>query len=215
MDYALPSVEQQEQMIEKATTDLKAVMLELFTEEEHRPFRLMVKQVLPLMRDAPASGTVRYHGAWAGGLLIHTVEVMKMALTLAETLGPEFLKIEQRNDFRRSVAKAAFLHDIGKIGDGEKPYYIPQDNEWRKTNLGERYTINRDLDELTYLPIPLRGTWMAQKFGVYLSPEETQAIVSSDGPQTEMGRVVSTFLETPLTILIHVSDKWVSQVRRV
>jgi hypothetical protein len=215
MDYPLPSIEQQDQMIEKATTDLKAVMLELFADEEHKPFRLMVKTLLPQLRDSPASSTVRYHGAWAGGLLVHTVSVMQVALTMAETFGPEFLNLAQRNDFRRSIAKATFLHDIGKIGDGDKPYYLPQDNEWRKDKLGERYMINRDLDELTYLPVPIRGTWLAQKFSVYLSPEEVQAVVASDGPQTEMGRVVSTFLETPLTMLVHFADKWVSQVRRV
>jgi len=217
MEFPLPSVEEQERLVATSEQWLKATVNEYFPKEgeEHKTFRLMVKNLLAPLKATPASPSTKWHGAWAGGLLVHTVEVIKTAMKLADMLLPEIPDPDStgRSEFMRSVIKTGFLHDIGKLGDGEHPYYLEQDNEWRKENLGEMFVINRDLRELTYMPIPVRGLWMAQRFGVYLTPEETQAIVSSDGPQTELGKIVATFLETPLTMVIHFADKWVSQVR--
>ena len=39
-------------------------------------------------------------------------------------------------------------HDLGKVGDLENEYYIPQDNEWRRKTLGEVFTHNTDIDNM-------------------------------------------------------------------
>ena len=41
---------------------------------------------------------------------------------------------------------AALFHDLGKIGDGDSPNYIPQTDKWRQDKLSEMYTFNSDLD---------------------------------------------------------------------
>jgi hypothetical protein len=217
MEFKLPSLEEQDRMVAAAETVLRAAVNNYFPKdvEDYRPFRSMVKTLLPLMKSTPASGIVKYHSAFAGGLLVHTAAVLDTALSVATLLQQDAAESpEAQAALLRSVVKAVFLHDIGKIGDGDHPYYLPQDNEWRRNTLGETYTINRDLKELAYLPVPMRGTWLAQKFGVFLTPEETQAILASDGPDSSLARVVSAFFETPLTMLVHFADKWVSQVRR-
>ncbi len=218
MDYNIPSIEDQEIAVTNSEKKLLDLVNEHFPkgEDDYKPFRVMVKKLLPLLRDCPASASAKYHGAWCGGLLAHTVEVIKTALQVSDTVGPDILDADNRVDFLRSVVKCAYLHDIGKLGNVEHSYYLPQDNEWRANNLGEMFTINRDTDQLVYLPVPVRGLWLAQKFGVYVSEAEMQAVVASDGPQTPHGKqVVSTFLENPITMIIHFADVWVSQVRGI
>jgi len=217
MKAELPPVSEQESLVEQADHRLRTFVNGHFPKEQddHKAFRNMVKTLLPLMRQTPASGTVKYHSAWAGGLLVHTVEVIEMGIQVADTVGPGVIKHEKMDDFMRSVVKCCYLHDIGKVGDGETPYYLPQDNDWRRTNLGETYTINRDLDAMAFLPIPLRGLWLAQKFNVFLTQDEMQAVTASDGPGSELGKAINTFFETPLTMVVHFADKWVSLVRKV
>lgn len=213
----LPPFEEQQKLVEQADKDLRAIVNEWFPkdEAEHKPFRSMVGKLLPQMRDTPASGTTRYHSAWTGGLLVHTVNVIQFAVGMTERLVEE-PAIRDGVAFTRSVIKCCYLHDLGKLGDGENPYYLPQENEWRKNNLGEMFTLNRDQDELTFLPVPVRSLYLAQKFGVSLTPDEIQAIIASDGPGTAHGKqVVSTFLELPLTMVVHFADKWVSMIRAV
>lgn len=223
----IPSIEEQEALVEVAAKKLKGAINEFFPKsaEEHKPFRLMVKKLLPVMRDTPASGRVEYHSPWAGGLLVHTVKVMELSRQLADQLGPDIKWKPSgedndsnaiRNAFMRSILKVGFLHDIGKIGNGDKPYYYLQESDWHKEKLGELYTVNRDSSELPYLPVPIRGIWLAHKYGVFLTEDETQAIIASDGPHTVLGKqVIATLLENPITMILHFADKWVSQVQGV
>jgi hypothetical protein len=218
MEFPLPSVEKQEELVEYGKASIKKMINEFFPkdEEEHKTFRLAVKQLLPMMCNNPASPSTKWHGAWPGGLLAHTVEVIELGLMIGELLFPDVQNTfgRDRISWQRSIIKACFFHDVGKVGDLEESYYHPQENEWRRNNLGEMYEINRDQSKLTYLPIPVRGLWIAQRFGVKLTTEETQAIIASDGPATPYGKaVVASFLEDPLSAVVHFTDKWVSQVR--
>ena len=36
---------------------------------------------------------------------------------------------------------AAMHHDLGKLGDGTKPYYLPQDSEWHRKNKNETILV--------------------------------------------------------------------------
>ncbi len=220
--FELPSVEEQERLVKWADEELRSLVNDYFPKgaEEHKPFRFMAKQLMPQMRDSPASSKTDYHSAWPGGMLVHTVMVMQMGLKLTEFMGSmekDSGVFDADINMKRSALKCCYLHDLGKLGEGaDNPYYLEQENEWRKDNLGEQYVIQRDMSQLTYLPIPVRALWLAQKFGVYLTPAEVQAIVASDGPGTPHGKqVISTFLEEPLTAIVHFADKWVSQVRGV
>ena len=41
---------------------------------------------------------------------------------------------------------AALFLDLGKLGDGEQPNYLPQTDKWRQDKLSEMYQYNPDLD---------------------------------------------------------------------
>lgn len=220
MDHEQPSVDEQNQMVDLAEKTLKGIVNEHFPKDDegHKPFRLMVKKLLPKLRNSPASANTKYHGAWCGGLLVHTTAVIVAGLNVAETFHED---IEKDDDgalamFKKSIVKACFLHDLGKLGNLAHPYYLEQDNDWRAANLGELFVINRDTSQLPYLPVPVRALWIAQQFSIELTEEEYQAVIASDGPQTAHGKqVVSTFLEEPLTMVVHFADVWVSQVRGI
>ena len=220
MQFDPPSVEEQERLVEEAMKGIRAAVNEFFpkTKEEHKLFRLMVKKMLPVMMNNPASPSTRYHSAWAGGLLAHTWAVIETGMAIEQSLRPLRPGAEPHSNLllRQSVIKCGFLHDLGKIGDGEHPYYLEQDNDWRAQNLGELYTIERDLNVMPYLPVPQRAVWLAYEYGVHLTQEEVQAIIASDGPGSAQGKqVIATFLETPLTMIIHFADKWASQARGI
>lgn len=69
----------------------------------------------------PAS--LKYHHAYEGGLLQHTVEVVEFALGINNMLGYK----EEYDD----ICIASLLHDVGKI------------NQYKKTAFGWSYTKNR------------------------------------------------------------------------
>lgn len=213
----IPDLEQQEAMLAQSEHYVKNVINRNFPKGEgHTAFRRLVKETLPKMRNTPASAKVDYHSAWTGGLLVHTAEVIKTALGVFDLLGPDLYSTEHRDDLCRSIIKCGYLHDLGKLGNLDYPYYEIQENEWRKENLGETFTINRDTSQLPYLPVPVRAVWIAQSYGVNLSEIETQAIVASDGQHTPLGKaVIASLLQHPLTMLIHFADLWSSQARGI
>jgi hypothetical protein len=208
-------------MVDLAEKALKEIVYDHFPKKEDgsdKLFRVMVKKLLPKLRNTPASANAKYHGAWCGGLLVHTVAVIQAGLNVADTFREDIEKDDEGAlaMFKKCVVVACFLHDIGKVGNLAHPYYLEQDNDWRADNLGEMFVINRDTNLLPYLPVPVRSLWIAQQFDISLTEEEVQAIVASDGPQTAHGKqVVSTFLEEPLTMVVHFADVWVSQVRGI
>ena len=40
-------------------------------------------------------------------------------------------------------------HDLGKVGDLQHDYYIPQDNEWRRKNMGEIFKHNEKCEYMS------------------------------------------------------------------
>ena len=123
------------------------------------------------------------------------------------------LSEEERPEFFASVVRAAFLHDLGKIGNEDILYYKEQLSDWHRKR-GMVFEIDYESD-LTYLPVPIRSLWWAQKFGVYLSEEEVQAILCHDGPDSKGGNLVSALNEGPLTMILHFADKWVGIDRAI
>jgi len=213
----IPTLESQIQLVQEAEDELRATVKRECAGDPNKPFRAMVVQLLPTLRTCPASTRVEYHGAYTGGLLVHTNQVIQTALRVVDSIGGIRVFDPMVNDVhvdRASVVRCCFLHDLGKIGDITERYYLEQDNEWRRDNLGETYQINRTLYQ-RYLPVPVRSLWLAQHFGVELTQEEYQAIVASDGPQTAMGATISTVRETPLTMLVHFADKWTALARGI
>jgi len=142
----------------------------------------------------PASSRKDYHHAIPGGLVDHSLRVLSNALKLTKTFGWEVPK--------DSLIIGCLLHDIGKIGDHEKDYYIPQDSDWHREKIGEMYKHNK---ELQYMTVPDRGVWLCQHFGLRLTQPEFLAIKLNDGQYAEENAPYK--MKEPLLVdIVHIAD---------
>ena len=82
----------------------------------------------------PASTRDSHHSAFPGGLVDHSLRVLANALKITKAFGWELPK--------DSLIIGCLFHDLGKVGDVENDYYVPQDSDWHRNKLGEFYKIN-------------------------------------------------------------------------
>ena len=76
---------------------------------------------------------------------------------------------------------AAFHHDLGKLGDGVEPYYIPQTSEWHQKNKKEFFVHNQSYNTLM-LQIEHLST---NKYGISYTQKEQLGIMMADGLYNE------------------------------
>src|SRR6056300_410380 len=161
---------------------------------------------------APASGRSWYHNAFAGGYVDHVNRVVEYAVKqsrLYQEMGGTIDYTEEELVF------AALFHDLGKIGDGDKPNYIPQTDKWRQDKLSEMYTNNPDLD---FMLIPDRSLFILQKFGIKVSQKEFLAIRLHDGVFDEANKAYffsyqeSSRQKTSIISVLHSADFLASKV---
>ena len=80
---------------------------------------------------APASGKEHFHNAHVGGYVEHVMHVTDLAVKLRKVWEQEGASIDFTEE---EVIFAALHHDLGKVGDLENDYYIPQESEWHRKN---------------------------------------------------------------------------------
>ena len=150
---------------------------------------------------APCSGG--NHLCQEGGLLEHTVNVMKTAEKVGVTLygGKEY------NRLHNSVMIAAALHDLGKCGQFGKAEYIPNILKGGQTSDKKPFKRNPDL---LNVPHEIRSVAIAAMF-IDLTEEEQHAILYHNGLYGPLKYEIQGN-ETPLYMLIHFADMWASRV---
>lgn len=172
----------------------------------------MVKHMEDTYVMAPASSKTWYHNAFAGGYVDHVNRVVEYAIAqhnLYEKMGGTVDYTEEELVF------AALFHDLGKIGDGEQPNYLPQTDKWRQDKLSEMYTYNSDLD---FMLIPDRSLYILQKFGIKVSQKEFLGIRLHDGVFDKaneayfFSNVESSRQKTSIISVLHTADFLASKV---
>jgi len=146
---------------------------------------------------SPAS--TRFHLCEEGGLIKHSLNVANTILKLRETLAPELSE--------ESCVIAALYHDLGKAGLPDKPYYLPNTDQWQIKNRGIKYTVNNDL---LYMDIATRSLFLTASH-LTLTEEEAQAIRFHDGQYIEENQGVA-HRECKLTLLLQYADNWSGEV---
>jgi len=175
-----------------------------------------IKEMISHMEDtyvmAPASGKTWYHSAFPGGYVDHVNRVVEYAVKqsrLYQEMGGTIDYTEEELVF------AALFHDLGKMGDGDRPNYIPQTDKWRQDKLSEMYTFNPDLD---FMLIPDRSLFILQKFGIKVSQKEFLAIRCHDGVFDDANKayffshVESSRQKTSIISVLHSADFLASKV---
>ena len=134
------------------------------------------------MMFAPASGKAAFHNAMPGGYVEHVLHIISHSLELKQVWEKNGAMINFTDE---ELVFAAMHHDLGKIGDLENEYYIPQTSDWHRTNRGEIYTHNPDL---SYMKVPDRGLWLLQHYGVKVTEKEYIGIKLTDGLYDEANK---------------------------
>lgn len=151
---------------------------------------------------APCSGG--NHLACEFGLVHHTRNVMEYA----EKIGTALLGKTAYKKIQESVVIAAALHDLGKMGQFAKANYIPNVLKSGKVSETKPYTTNPDLLKVSH---EIRSVAIASMF-IDLTEEEQFAILYHNGLYSNVGRYDLQGSETPLYMIIHFADLWVSRV---
>ena len=155
---------------------------------------------------APASGKLHFHSAYAGGYIDHVLNVCKNAYKLKKTFedGGGFI------DFTiEELLFAALHHDLGKLGDGTKPYYLPQESDWHRKNKNEIFTQN---GELHYMDVTHRAVWLLNQYGITYTQKEMLGIMLADGLYNEANKKYLVAysedyqLKTELPYILHWAD---------
>lgn len=162
--------------------------------DRSEPALNMVNSLGERLALCPASGKREYHNSFPGGLLDHSLRVLGNAMRLTGAFGWKVSK--------DSLIIATLFHDLGKVGDHESDYYIPQTDQWRVDKLGEEYTYNKDIQ---YMTVPDRGIFLCQHFGLKLKQDELLAIRLNDGQYADENAAYK-LKEPMLADVVHIAD---------
>lgn len=143
---------------------------------------------------APAS--TRYHGAFEGGLVLHSLNVYSQLKRLYEFYGCEASQ--------ESIAIVALFHDLCKIGT----YKVEQ--RWRKNarNQWEQYDTYTRKEDFKFGGHGSKSVYLIQHF-MSLNPDEAAAINCHMGQweATQYGNPSEVYEVNKLAWLLHVADE--------
>lgn len=114
----------------------------------------------------PASTRTEFIAAKPGGLVWHSLNVLKLAKDLN--------KIYDTNININDLIVASLFHDIGKIGDEHNDLYIKQESNWHRER-GMMFELNPKLNTST---VPQRSIWWLNHYKVPLNLDVIHAINS-------------------------------------
>jgi len=167
------------QLTEKQILDnwnkLIKLIEDTFDGERKEKLLEMYKHFEDRMVTAPASGKAAYHNAMVGGYVEHVLHVTDCALKIKNLWESERAMINFTDE---ELIFAAMHHDLGKVGDLEQDYYIPQDSEWHRKNRGEIFKHN---PALQYMTVTDRAIFILNHFQITMSEWEYIGLRLTDG----------------------------------
>lgn len=146
--------------------------------------------------EAPAS--TKYHCCWIGGLREHTENVISTSLKINALL--------PHQQDPEVVETAALLHDIGKLGFPNIPFYLPNPEPYPTYEKAKKwwtpYIVNPEI-KCRVRDISL---WWCGQFGV--NREIFQAVMLHDGLYEEGNKPYRFEDIEDLTMLISIADQF-------
>jgi hypothetical protein len=163
---------------------------------------------------APASGKEHYHNAHVGGYVEHVIHVTDLAVKLRNMWEQEGATI---NFTEEEVIFAALHHDLGKVGDMDKDYYVPQESEWHRKNRGEIFTHN---GELSYMTVTDRAIFLLSQFQIPMSENEYIGLRLTDGLYEEANKSYYISwnpywgLKSNIAYVLHAADSMATHIEQ-
>ena len=130
------------------------------------PLISLCKEVEDRLAICPASTRRDNIGAFSGGLVWHSLNVLKTMKDLN--------KLYEAKYSPDTLILVSLFHDIGKLGNEEEDYYLRNESDWHRKN-GMLYEINKALPATS---ISSRTIWWLTSSNVPLSESEIHAISS-------------------------------------
>jgi hypothetical protein len=151
-------------------------IIDKYISEDRKPQLLeMYKHFEERMIMAPASGREHFHNAMPGGYVEHVLHIIENSLQLKDVWEKNGANINFTDE---ELVFSAMHHDLGKVGDVDNDYYIPNESEWHRKNQGKIYSHNPNLQ---YMKVPDRALWLLQHYGVKVTDKEYIGIKLTDG----------------------------------
>ena len=171
-----------EKQIVENWESLMKLIEDTFDGERKEKLLGMYKYFEDRMSVAPASGKAHYHNAMVGGYVEHVLHVTDCALKIKNLWESERAMINFTDE---ELIFAAMHHDLGKVGDLDNDYYIPQDSEWHRKNRGEIFKHN---PALQYMTVTDRAIFILNHFGIKMSQWEYIGLRLTDGMYEEANK---------------------------
>ena len=131
---------------------------------------------------APASGKEHYHNAMVGGYVEHILNIVNFSTQIKKMWEDNGAIIDFTDE---ELIFAALHHDLGKVGDLNHDYYIPEDSDWHRKNTGSIFKHNPKLEFMT---VTDRALFLLQHFGVSMSTNEYIGLRLTDGMYEEANK---------------------------
>lgn len=181
--------------------------------ERGKKLKAFYKEIEETLTMSPASSRLEHHNCFPGGYLDHVIRVVEAALVLNKVWD----KFGQKKTYTvEELAFSAINHDLGKLGTNEKPFYVPNDNQWEVEKRGMLYKYSYD----HHMRIADRSLYALQQAGIPVSEVEYIAIKIHDGLYEEANKpYLLTFseqahLKTMLPHVLHQADLMAAQIEK-
>ena len=185
---------------------------ETFSGERKEKLLKMYDYFESRMMFTPGSGTAHFHNCFIGGYVEHVLHITK----IARKLFVDYKDLGAHIDYtEEEVIFAALHHDLGKVGDLENDYYVPNDSKWHIENQGKYYKRGKNLNFMT---VTDRAIYLLNHFGVTMSENEYLALRLTDGMYEEANKTYlmqyldENKVKSNLPILLHQADMLASRI---
>ena len=154
----------------------------------------------------PASSTEHFHNAFAGGYIDHILRVTFNAVKIYDL----YKELGMPLGFdKQTLIFTALHHDLGKVGNHEENWYIPNDSQWHIENQGKIYKTSSNMH---WMNLNDRTMWLLNHYGITITEEEYIGIKLTDGLYDENNKEYyitynkDNVLKTHLPFIMHQAD---------
>ena len=165
-----------EEQVVKNWEDLMEVINKKMIGERRQKLLAMYEGFQERMMLAPASGIEHFHNCFAGGYVDHVLRVIKCSEMLYGSW--DEMGADMSGYTFEELMFCALNHDLGKVGDIDNEYYVPNPSEWHRKNQGKIYDPNPNIQHMT---VPHRSIWLLSNYGITFSQNEMIGILTHDG----------------------------------
>jgi len=163
---------------------------------------------------APGSSIDFYHNAWPGGYVDHIMNITEAGKKLYKVYEDFGMKMTYGVE---EVVFCTMHHDLGKLGNMNEDYYIPNDSEWHRINQGKMYKTNQ---KLHFMTVTDRAVYLMSQFDIKYSEQEYLGLRLADGMYEEANKQYymsfgeEKHLKTNLPQLVHNADMLATRMEK-